>query len=108
MAIRPSAKVDFLESSSKEDDLTHKLADIVKVNIRIRKLKESSNDFTPKYGPDNVNLLQFHIYTNFDNESAAVPKSEQRNKATKSLSSRLKGKEGQLLSVSGSQQVAVY
>jgi DNA-directed RNA polymerase II subunit RPB1 len=108
VAIRPSAKVDFLESSSKEDDLTHKLADIVKVNIRIRKLKESSGDFTPKYGPDNFTLLQFHIYTNFDNESAAIPKSEQRNKATKSLSSRLKGKEGQLIPLSGPQQVAAY
>ena len=35
VAIRPSAKVDFLESSTKEDDLTHKLADIVKANVRI-------------------------------------------------------------------------
>ena len=88
VAIRPSAKVDFLESSTKEDDLTHKLADIIKANIRIRKFKESSNDITAKYGPDHQHLLQFHIYTNFDNESAIIPKSEQRNKATKSLSSR--------------------
>lgn len=94
VAIRPSAKVDFLESSTKEDDLTHKLADIVKANIKIRKFKESANDVTAKYGPDHVNLLQFQIYTNFDNESSEIPKSEQRNKATKSLSSRLKGKEG--------------
>lgn len=97
VAIRPSAKVDFLESSTKEDDLTHKLADIVKANVRIRKFKESSNDITSKYGLDHQHLLQFHIYTNFDNESAIIPKSEQRNKAaTKSLSSRLKGKEGRI------------
>ena len=99
VAIRPSAKVDFLESSTKEDDLTHKLADIIKANIRIRKFKEASNDITARYGPDHVHLLQFHIFTNFDNESAAVPRSEQRNKQTKSLSSRLKGKEGILYEV---------
>jgi len=97
VAIRPSVKVDFLESSTKEDGLTHKLADIVKANVRIRKLKESSNDITSKYGLEHQNLLQLHIYTNFDNESAIIPKSEQRNKvATKSLSSRLKGKEGRI------------
>lgn len=96
VAIRPSAKVDFLESSTKEDDLTHKLADIVKANIKIRKFKESSNDATAKYGPDHVNLLQYQVYSNFDNESSEIPKSEQRNKATKSLSSRLKGKEGRI------------
>lgn len=96
VAIRPSAKVDFMESSSKEDDLTHKLADIIKANIRIRKFKESVNETTAKYGIDHVHLLQFHIYTNFNNESSLVSKSEQRNKATKSLSSRLKGKEGRI------------
>ncbi len=96
VSIRPSAKVDFMESSSKEDDLTHKLADIVKANIKIRKFKESVNETTAKYGIDHVHLLQFHIHTNFDNESSLVSKSEQRNKATKSLSSRLKGKEGRL------------
>lgn len=108
VAIRPSAKVDFLESSTKEDDLTHKLADIIKANIRIRKFKESSNDTTARYSQDHIHLLQFHIHTNFDNESSSVPKSEQRSKATKSLSARLKGKEGQLMLLSGPQQVAAY
>lgn len=96
VAVRPSAKVDFLESSTKEDDLTHKLADIIKANIRIRKFKESSNEVIAKYSQDHTHLLQYHIYTHYDNESAAVPKSEQRNKVTKSLSSRLKGKEGRI------------
>ena len=92
VAIRPSAKVDFLESSTKEDDLTHKLADIVKINLKIRKLKEISNDVTARWSKDNTDLLQLYIYTNYDNESAEMPRSEIRNKATKSLSSRLKGK----------------
>ena len=96
VAIRPSAKVSFMESSTKEDDLTHKLADIVKANIRLRKFKESVNETNAKYRIDHLHLLQLHIYTNFDNESSQIPKSEQRGKATKSLSSRLKGKEGRV------------
>lgn len=96
VAVRPSAKVDYLESSTKEDDLTHKLIDIIKANIRVRKLKESSNDIIAKYGQDHTHLLQYHVYTHYDNESAAVPRSEQRNKVTKSLSARLKGKEGRI------------
>ena len=113
VAVRPSAKVDFLESSTKEDDLTHKLADIVKANIKIRKFKETSGgDVIAKYSQDHTHLLQYHIYTHYDNESADVPKSEQRNKVTKSLSSRLKGKEGKQFedsySKSCSQEVAAY
>jgi len=97
VTIRPSAKVDFLESSTKEDDLTHKLADIVKANIRIRRFKETTNDASAKYNQDHVNLLQYHAATHFTNTDAAIPKSEQRNsKPTKSLSDRLKGKEGRI------------
>ena len=32
--VRPSIKAEFLASSTSEDDLTHKLADIIKANIR--------------------------------------------------------------------------
>lgn len=96
VAIRPSAKVDFMESSTKEDDLTHKLADIIKSNVRIRKFKESSNEVVAKYSQDHIHLLQYHIATYYDNETLTLPKSEQRNKVAKSISSRLKGKEGRI------------
>lgn len=96
VAVRPSAKVDFLDSSTKEDDLTHKLADIIKANERIRKYKESSGESTAKFTQDNVTLLQYHIATYFDNETLCLPKAEQRNKPSKSISSRLKGKEGRI------------
>jgi DNA-directed RNA polymerase II subunit RPB1 len=99
VAIRPSAKVEFLESSTKEDDLTHKLADIVKINLKLRNFKELSNEIIVKHKKDNTDLLQFYIYTNYDNESAEMPRSELRNKATKSLCSRLKGKDGRINSV---------
>ena len=96
VAIRPSAKVDFLDSQSKEDDITLKMHDIVKANNRVRKTKESNEDYSTKYGPDALQLLAYHIHTNFDNETAGVLKSEQKSKATKSISSRLKGKEGRI------------
>lgn len=94
VAIRPSAKVEMLESSTKEDDLTHKLADIVKTNTKMKKMKEMTTDATSKISQENFHLLQLHVYTNYDNESAEIPKTERQNKATKSLSSRLKAKEG--------------
>merc|ERR1711871_246112 len=62
VAIRPSIKADFLAAQNYEDTLTHKLADIVKCNIRIRKQKEKDKDLgeISKYGADNLNLLQYH------------------------------------------------
>jgi DNA-directed RNA polymerase II subunit RPB1 len=98
VAIRPSAKVDFLDSQSKEDDITLKMHEIVKANNRVRKTKELGTDSSTKYGPDAIQLLAYHIHTNFDNETAGVLKSEQKSKSTKSVSARLKGKEGRLRS----------
>jgi DNA-directed RNA polymerase II subunit RPB1 len=94
--VRPSAKADFLASSTMEDDLTHKLADIIKSNIRIRKYKESLNDATARYTQDHIHLLQYHIATYYDNDSLSVPRAEQRGKQTKALTARLKGKEGRV------------
>ena len=36
VSIRPTAKIDFLASSTMEDSLTLKIADIVSSNIRVR------------------------------------------------------------------------
>lgn len=94
--VRPSAKADFMASSTMEDDLTHKLADIIKANLRIRKHKETISDAAAKYANDHIHFLQYHVATYFDNETIAVPKSEQKGKIVKSLGSRLKGKEGRI------------
>lgn len=94
--VRPSAKAEFLAASTMEDDLTHKLADIIKSNIRIRKYKESLNDVTAKYTQDHIHLLQYHVATYYDNDSLSVPRAEQRGKPTKSLTARLKGKTGRI------------
>lgn len=96
VSVRPSVKAEFMASSTMEDDLTHKLADIIKANIRIRKQKESLSDNNMAYVMDHTQLLQYHIITYFNNETITLPKSEQRSKVVKSLSSRLKGKEGRI------------
>lgn len=96
VAVRPSAKADFKASSTMEDGLTHKLADIIKANIRIREYKEKQTENTVKHAGENVHLLQYHIATYYDNDSLSLPKSEQRGKPIKSLISRLKGKEGRI------------
>lgn len=96
VAVRPSAKIDFMASSTMEDDLTHKLADIIKANIRMRKYKNSTIDGTGKYSLEHAHLLQYHGATYYDNETASLPRSEQRGKSSKSITSRLKGKEGRV------------
>ncbi len=94
--VRPSVRADFTSSSTLEDHLTHKLADIIKVNFKIRKNKESLTEQVTKYTRDNSQLLQYHIATYYDNETLTMPKSEQNRVATKSISSRLKTKEGRI------------
>lgn len=94
--VRPSARADFMGSSTLEDDLTHKLADIVKRNITMRRYKETMNELTAKYANDHLHLLQYHCATYIDNESISLPKADQKGKILKSLSSRLKGKDGRI------------
>ena len=95
VAVRPSTRADYLASSTAEDDLTHKLADIIKANLRIIRHEESATEASAKYGQENVYLLQYHVATYFDNETLTLPKSE-KGKETRSISYRLKGKEGRI------------
>lgn len=100
--IRPTAKIDFLASSTMEDSMTLKIADIIKTNIRIRKQMNRismSNDGT-ELNQDNLNLLQYHIATYFDNESVSLPRSEFKTggRPVKSVSDRIKGKAGRVRS----------
>ncbi len=92
--MRPSVRGDFGGSSTKEDSLTVKLADILKANNRIHKQKETKAD--DKYMGDNISYLQYHVAVYFDNESLQLPQSDQKGIPIKSLSSRLKGKEGRI------------
>jgi len=94
--MRPSVKVDFMASSTMEDDLTHKLADIVKANIRTRRYKEATTENTSKYIQDHCTFLQYHAATYYDNSIVSLPKSEQKSKIIRSVTARIPGKTGRI------------
>lgn len=94
--IRPSTRADFMSAQNLEDDLTHKLADIIKSNHRIIKHRETTNDESGKFRQDHLHLLQYHVASYFDNDTSMIPASKQKDRPIKSLSSRLKGKEGRV------------
>jgi DNA-directed RNA polymerase subunit A' len=91
ISIRPSITLETGERS--EDDLTHKLGDIVRTN---EKLKQSIDSGSPQLIIDeHWNLLQFHVATYIDNEIAGLAQSVHRSgRPLKTLAQRLKGKEG--------------
>jgi DNA-directed RNA polymerase subunit A' len=84
----------ILESGQRaEDDLTHKLADIIRAN---NKLKENIVTGCPQTLIDEAwLLLQYHVATYFDNSLPNIPTSMHRaNRPLKGIIQRLKGKEG--------------
>jgi DNA-directed RNA polymerase subunit A' len=91
VTIRPSITLESGERS--EDDLTHKLGDIVRINQR---LFENINAGAPEIIVEDLwDLLQYHITTYFDNSISQVPPSRHRSgQALKTLSERIKSKEG--------------
>jgi DNA-directed RNA polymerase II subunit RPB1 len=98
--IRPTAKIDFMQSSTMEDSLTLKIADIINSNKRVRAQMEKTtviNELST-YNQDIINLLQLNIIHYYDNESIQLPKSEFKTggKPTKSISDRIKGKTGRV------------
>lgn len=93
IAVRPSVRAEFMGSSLMEDDLTHKLADIIKANERISHHNESENG--AKYTHEHHLLLQYHTASYMGDETN-LPKTEQKGKVFKSLSPRLKSKEGRI------------
>ena len=91
VTVRPSITLETGERS--EDDLTHKLVDIVRINDRLREnLELGAPDFILE---DLWELLQYHIATYFDNELTGIPPARHRSgRILKTLSQRLKTKEG--------------
>lgn len=93
-AMRPSVKVDNGKMS--EDDLTHKLNDIIKVNNQLR-LKMSDPSTKPSYIDDCWQLVQFHVATYIDNEAPKIPKAVLRSgRPLKTIRQRIKAKEGRV------------
>ena len=91
VTVRPSITLETGERS--EDDLTHKLVDIVRINER---LKENIDLGAPDFIIEDLwELLQYHVSTYFDNELSGVPPARHRSgRILKTLSQRLKTKEG--------------
>jgi DNA-directed RNA polymerase subunit A' len=91
VTVRPSITLESGQKS--EDDLTHKLADIVRSNQR---LAENLNAGAPEIIIEDLwDLLQYHITTFFSNENSQIPPARHKNgRALKTLSERIKSKEG--------------
>jgi len=92
---RPSITLETGERS--EDDLTHKLVDIIRINQR---LQENRDAGAPQLIVEDLwELIQYHITTYFDNQTAGIPPARHRSgRALKTLAQRLKGKEGRFRS----------
>ena len=91
VTIRPSITLESGERS--EDDLTHKLGDIVRIN---QSLFENINAGAPEIIVEDLwDLLQYHITTYFDNTLEQVPPARHRSgQPLKTLAERIKSKEG--------------
>lgn len=75
--------------------MTFKLSEIIKVNNRLA--KQIANGAPQHILREYVQLLQFHITTYFDNTVPGQPVATQRGgRPIKSISQRLKGKEGRV------------
>ena len=97
--VRPSIT---LESGFRsEDDLTHKLVDILRV---VQRLRENINAGSPSpVIAELADLLQYHVTTYINNEAPGVaPATHRSGRPLKTLVQRLKGKEGRFrLNLSG-------
>jgi DNA-directed RNA polymerase subunit A' len=93
VTMRPSITLESGERS--EDDLTHKLGDIVRINQR---LFENINAGAPEVIIEDLwDLLQYHVTTFFDNEVPQLPPARHRGgQVLKTLTNRIKSKEGRI------------
>jgi DNA-directed RNA polymerase subunit A' len=91
--VRPSITLESGERS--EDDLTHKLVEIMRINQR---LEQDIDAGAPQIIIDDLwELLQYHVTTYFNNETPGVPVARHRStRPLKTIAQRLKGKEGRL------------
>jgi DNA-directed RNA polymerase II subunit RPB1 len=92
--VRPSVRNDTGQRC--EDDLTHKLCDIVKWNNALKqKINSGNND--PRIIDFHTTMLQYHISTFIDNNIPGMAQAKQRSgKPLRSLTERLKSKEGRI------------
>lgn len=93
-AVRPSIIEE--NGQRREDDLTHKLSDIVKYNQQLKQRIEQGKG-TEENLKVLTNLIQYHVATFMDNQIPGLPVAQQRNgRKLKSIADRLKKKEGRI------------
>ena len=104
-AVRPSVRQD--NNQRAEDDLTSKIAEIVKnVNLLKKELEKAlkkESDVEKESSARQINLvhnmIQYHVATMVDNEIKNIPVSSRRSgQPLKMIRQRLKGKEGRIRS----------
>jgi DNA-directed RNA polymerase subunit A' len=93
VTMRPSITLETGERS--EDDLTHKLVDIVRIS---QSLKENIDIGAPEFILNDLwELSQYHVATYFDNELTGIPQARHRSgRPLKGIVQRLKAKEGRI------------
>jgi DNA-directed RNA polymerase II subunit RPB1 len=91
--VRPSVVQDNNQRS--EDDLTHKLFEIIKANKRLQ--EQIDKNGTRNMIDEWTNILQYHIATLIDNHIPGVAPSAQRGgRPLKSIQQRIGSKEGRV------------
>ncbi|PIN81067.1 DNA-directed RNA polymerase subunit A' [Candidatus Woesearchaeota archaeon CG10_big_fil_rev_8_21_14_0_10_30_7] len=93
VTVRPSITLESGERS--EDDLTHKLGDVVRINQR---LFENINAGAPETIIEDLwDLLQYHVTTFFDNNVPQLPPARHRGgQPLKTITERISSKEGRI------------
>ncbi|CAL1687412.1 unnamed protein product [Lasius platythorax] len=93
LSVRPA--VIMYGSAKNQDDLTHKLADIIKSNNEL--LRNEQSGAAAHVILENIKMLQFHVATLVDNDMPGMPRAMQKSgKPLKAIKARLKGKEGRI------------
>ncbi|XP_035714876.1 DNA-directed RNA polymerase II subunit RPB1 isoform X2 [Folsomia candida] len=93
LPVRPA--VVMYGSARNQDDLTHKLSDIIKANNEL--LRNEQSGAAAHIIAENVKMLQFHVATLTDNEMPGLPRAMQKSgRPLKAIKARLKGKEGRI------------
>ncbi|XP_033334567.2 DNA-directed RNA polymerase II subunit RPB1 [Megalopta genalis] len=93
LSVRPA--VIMYGSAKNQDDLTHKLADIIKANNEL--IRNEQAGAAAHVISENIKMLQFHVATLVDNDMPGMPRAMQKSgKPLKAIKSRLKGKEGRI------------
>lgn len=94
----PPVRPSIIEENGqrREDDLTHKLCDIIKTNNQLRARLDKPN-VNEEHIAVITGALQYHYATFLDNQIPGLPPAQQRNgHKLRSVSDRLKKKEGRI------------